>query len=333
MLRQFWTWLGPARQRLLIAALVVTGMASLLLRAFVDADWSITAQTLLALGFLAVMTATIGSRMPPPARGRLFFTIGPALGLVTVGLFLSNDLFPVILGLAFGWLLAAQFFMRDTMQMEYRKAIKHMRKQEYKQAIRVITELIKREPDNPEHVHFRAKLNQLSGQTAKAIRDFEKVVELAPDQPTGYNGLAELYLQRGEYEQARQYGLEAYQREKDFWVAPYNLGMIEDRLGKSDAALEHLAAVLEKGLPESRHRLLTHLWMARAYYRQGDLERADEALKKVKRERNGLREWKIILKDEQAQTLRRIMEDDIRLAEHVIDSDMRAAEAFEGKRA
>jgi tetratricopeptide (TPR) repeat protein len=270
----------------------------------------------------------VGSNLPRPAQARLVLTVGPALGLAAISLLLPERLFTLLLGLAFGWLLAAQFLFRDRMRMEYRTAIRHLRQRNYTEAIRVITEVIKTDQRNPDHYRFRAELNRLAGRMGPAIRDYEEVVRLDPESAVGYNGLAEVYLQQGDHEKAKSYGAEAYRREPTYWVAPYNLGMIEDRLGESEAAIQHLSAVLQGGLPDSRHRLLTYLWLARAHYRLGQTGQADEALAKLKRETKGLQEWEIIFKDEQAEVLRKVLEEDVRLAERVHQEGVGAETLF-----
>jgi hypothetical protein len=86
--------------------------------------------------------------------------------------------------------------------------------------------------------------------------------------------------------------------------------------------------VLQGGLPDSRHRLLTYLWLARAHYRLGQTGQADEALAKLKRETKGLQEWEIIFKDEQAEVLRKVLEEDVRLAERVHQEGVGAETLF-----
>jgi tetratricopeptide (TPR) repeat protein len=332
MLRQVRMWLGPFRVKLLVVSLTLTGIASLLLVAFAgDESWSLPAQTFLALAFLTMATATIGTRMPRESRRRLFFTVGPALGLAALSLALPGNLFGVVMGAAFGWLLAVQFFMRDRVRIEYKTAIRHIRKQEYKQALEVISELVKKEPQQTDHLMFRARLNQLAGHLNAAIKDYEKVANLQPNLPDGYNGLSEIYLQKGDYEQARQFALQAFQRQSNFWVVPYNLAMIEDRLCQSAAVIEHLQPVLQRGLPDSRHRLLSYLWLARAQYRLGDHEAAKRSLENLRRESRGMREWRIILNSEQSTALRHEFEPDIRLATQVIENGIMLDEVFKGE--
>jgi tetratricopeptide (TPR) repeat protein len=332
MIRQFSLWLGALRVRLLVVSLVVTGLASLALNLLAgDAEWSLAVQTVLVLVFLVIAALTVGTRLSPHGQRRMFLVIGPALGLVALGLIVP-DFFPYFLGGAFGWLAISFFFIRDRSYQQYRVAVKQMRKGEYKEAIQTVSDLVEESPDNSQHYQFRAQLNRLSGKTDAAIADYQKIVDLLPDSAVGYNGLAEVYLQQGKYEEARQYAEQAFELEADYWVAPYNLGMIEDRLAESEAVIEHLNIVLKNGLPASRHRLLTYLWLARAHYRLGYEAQANSALDKLRQEKHGLHEWQTIFEDEQGMTLRRVLKKDIQLAERAIEEEIGAKAIFRGEK-
>lgn len=328
MIQQFTRWLGKTRTRLLVGSLVVTGLVSLALVAVVGNErWSIIVQTLLALLFLTIVVTTIGTRMEPSGRLRLFFTVGPSLGLVALSLLLPN-LLPILLGMALGWLLAAQFFIRDRMQMEYKVAIKHARRQEYAEAIQAMRSLIKREPYKPDHLRFRGELQRLAGQLDVAIKDYEKAIKLAPNAPEGYSGLAEVYLQQGNLEQAKLYTTKAYKLAPTYWVAPYNLGMIEDRLGNSAAVVEHLSMVVKQGLPDSRHRLLTYLWLARAHHRLGQSTEVTHALEHLRHEGKGLKEWQTIMAAPEATVVKKMLQADVDLAASILKENQAPPEHF-----
>jgi tetratricopeptide (TPR) repeat protein len=96
--------------------------------------------------------------------------------------------------------------------------------------------------------------------------------------------MAEVLLQDGEYEAALPYAQKALELEPLNWIASYNLGMIEDRLQQWQSALIHLQQALDAGIPDSRHRLLAHLWAARANHALGDDEAAHAAIAKLRRE-------------------------------------------------
>lgn len=334
MFRQFGRWLGRERTIILVATLLITGIASLVLNSVAAGeDWSLTAQTLLVVLFLAVAAMVVGSRLDRPARLRMAFTVGPALGLAILSLIVPRDFFTLVLGLAFGWLIAAQFLMRNQMPQEYRQAVKALRKDDYKGAAKAVGQLISQEPDNINHYRFRAEMHRLSGKMGAAIKDYEKIIALKPDSPVGFTGLSEVYLQQRQYQAALENAEKAYQLDPDDWVAPYNLGMIEDRLRDSSSVINHLRQVLEQGLPDSRHRLLTYLWLARAHYRLGDETTANEVLNRLRREGKGLKEWTVIMEDEQASVLRAVLADDIQLAQKAIQDRQDAATLFAGEAA
>jgi tetratricopeptide (TPR) repeat protein len=126
--------------------------------------------------------------------------------------------------------------------------------------------------------------------------------------------LAEVYLQAGDYEKALGAGLVAAKLAPEEWVALYNLGMIEDRLERSQDAIDHLQQALDLKVPDARHRLLIYLYLARAEARLGNHAAAEEAAQQLRKQKNGLDEWQKILQSEQAETLREVLGDDVNAA-------------------
>ncbi len=316
MLRELERWLGKRNLRLLFGLLVVTGAASLILQvAFPGESWSLQLQTALVLIFVGGTAYLVSQRMSPETRQRMLMTLLPAMGAVILGLIIPS-LLRLLLGAALGWLLTAQLLMRNTEKREYKLAVKAMRKQDYPKAIEMMSHLIKTEPNTAEHYQFRAQLYRLNQDLKRARKDYEKVVQLAPDSGVGQNGLSEIALQMGDLDSARTWGEQAYAQVKADWVALYNLGMVADRQQDSAAAIEYLTQALAMKLPDSRHRLLTKFWLARAYFRQGNQAKMTETLEDLKREKSGLRDWKIILEsDEAAATVKDLLAEDIRQAE------------------
>jgi hypothetical protein len=97
--------------------------------------------------------------------------------------------------------------------------------------------------------------------------------------------------------------------------------MIEDRLGMAQAT-EHLKQALKTGIPDSRHRMLAHLWMARAAARSGDQQEAERQVEDVKREKAGLREWGIIFDNPEAAVLRDVLAEDVDLARKLAEGNV-----------
>ncbi len=318
-IRRVVNWLGTTRAQVIVALLALTGLGSLILNAVgAGVEWVVAVQSLLLVVFLFGTAITILSRFSTQDRRQAALVILPMVAAVSLGV-LFPSLMPFFVPVGIGWLLIAVISMRGRVRREYQTAIKHMRKREYTDAIRVMSDLIKEEPDDPDHRRFRAELYRLSGKIRRAREDYEKVIEMMPDSGVGYNGLAEVCLQDREYEAALPYARQALEREPDQWIAPYNLGMIEERLGLWSDAVEHLEQALKAGVPDSRHRLLICLWLARSYYRLGKTDEAEAELQRMKNERTGLAEWNTIFESEESAVLRAVLFEDIQLAERLID--------------
>jgi len=320
-IRRFIKWLGPLRTQLLFFLLALTGLASLMLNAVGQQfTWVRIVQSILVLVFLVGASVIIGTRFPPEDRRELFIALAPALLALALGLLNRPLLIPFTIA-AIGWIAIAALWIRGHVRQEYATAIKHMRNDEFDKGVKVISDLIKREPDNPDHYRFRADLYRMGSKIKRAIGDYEKVVELAPESAVGYNGLAEVYLQDDQYQEALNYARKALELEKEQWVMLYNLGMIEDRLKMSPEAITHLLEAFKVGIPDSRHRILAHLWLARAYQRQNKPTEASEEIKLLKKEQTGLQEWETIFENEAAAVLRSQMQGDVNLAKQLISGE------------
>ena len=76
--------------------------------------------------------------------------------------------------------------------------VRHLRKNEYQQAVQAMSDLIKREPQVAAHYRFRAELLRIWGKLDRARRDYRKMTELEPEMAVGWNGLAEVELRGGD---------------------------------------------------------------------------------------------------------------------------------------
>jgi len=106
------------------------------------------------------------------------------------------------------------------------------------------------------------------------------------------------------------------------WVASYNLGMIEDRLGEAESAIMHLNHALTQKIPDVRHRVLIQFYLARAYSRVDDIESAQKAIAAIKKNAGGIEEWQVILESPQATTLRAVIAEDIEMAEALANDNL-----------
>ncbi len=323
MVNQLVNWLGLRRTRMVIALLVGAALSSALLQvAFRDAAWLLTGQLSVIWLLFGGLTVILGSRLPRRGQRRLWLALGPGLLLLGLGV-LVPDWVLFFGGAGLGWMVAAQLVLRNRVRMEYQAAIRHLRRSEYDQAVAIMDSLVKAEPDAPEHRRFRAELYRLAGNMRKAIVDYERVIKLDPQGTAGYTGLAEIYAQQGDYEQARDYALAALERDPFGWMTAYNLGMIEDRLGASEDVVDHVQRALAAGIPHSRYRLLARLWLARSYYRLGQRDAAREQVEQMRKQAAGLRDWHAVFESEQAAALRGMLEDDVQRAQQFVDGHAR----------
>ena len=318
---RFAVFLGPARLRALFLVIAVTGLISLVLNAF-SGTWVTPVQSLLVLAAVVGAAIIIGGKLDPYDRGRWTGILMPAIGLLLLAVLFLPQYGLALLGAALGWVVAGAFLFRARGPIQYQDAIKHLRNSDYAEAVKSMDVLIKQEPRKPEHYRFRAELLRLWGKLDKARRDYARMTELDPRSAVAYNGLAEVELQAGNYEAAREAGLKAYQLAPGEWVALYNLGMIEDRLGQSEQVVDHLQKALALNVPDARHRLLMYLYLARANARLGNASAAQDAVIQVRKQKNGLQEWQKILQSDQAETLRDVLGEDVTAASELADGKL-----------
>jgi len=312
-------WLGTTRYRLFIGLLLATGLTSTVLQLAAGGErWVINVQTGLMGVFIAGTLVIVNARLSSETRRRLAFMFVPIVVAIGLGL-LIPDLFRLFLGIAVGWFLASQLLMRSADNTEYKRAVKALRRKEYQTAIDEMNALIRRDADQAEHYAFRAQLHRLNDDFNRAKYDYETVLKLDPESSVGANGLAEIYLQKGDLEPAREWAEKAFETAPDEWIAAYNLGMIAERQHDNAAAITYLQQAIDLKIPESRHRLLTYLWLARVYYRQDDQKQADHMIDKLLREKRGLNEWKTILESDEAAHLRGVLQLDVRMAKALFE--------------
>jgi tetratricopeptide (TPR) repeat protein len=251
--------------------------------------------------------------------------LAPAVAGFVLGLFFLPQLRAPFIGAGIGWIAAALFLTRSKIPMQYRDAVRHLRKNEYAEAVKVMDGVIKAEPDQPNHYRFRAEILRLWGKLDRARSDYQKMIEIDQNSAIAYNGLAEVLLQAEDFAAAREAALKAYQLAPDDWVTSYNLGMIEDRLRQSEYVIDHLQAALDLKVSDARHRLLIHLYLARAYQRLGNADAAQNQIRNLKQHRDGLDEWKTIMVSDQAGTLRAVLAEDINSAQKLLDGELDVA--------
>lgn len=320
MVKRIQLFLGPTHSRVLVAWLALTGLVSLILNSLINQyDWVRPVQSLIVIFFSIGVLLIFLSRLSPESRGRWVAILAPSTIALFLTLFVAPQFSGILLGAALGWVVAGILLSRSRMPIEYRQAVKHLRKNEYDEAIEVMNRVVRSEPNQPGHYRFRAEIYRLWGKLNFAIRDYQEMTRFDPTSPIGYNGLAEVFLQNNEYLKAHQAAVKARELAPEDWVTYYNLGMIEDRLQHSESVIQHLNQSLSLKVKDVRHRLLIHLYLLRAYIRLGHISEAESHLQSLKQYVNGLEEWQGILSSDQATTLRQVIGDDIELAGDLIN--------------
>lgn len=334
MFKRIEGFLGVERLRLLAILLVVTGILSTIF-SLIDAEWSIAAQTFMLLVFFMGVIWLVGGRLAGEQRAQWVLTLLPAVGLVLLGLLFLPQFIAFFVGGAVGWVVVGFLvFTRHQAPMEYRAAVKAMRKGDYETAVKTMDGLIKQEPNDPNHYRFRAELLRLWGKFPRARKDYEKMAELAQTpvaRAVAYNGLAEVALQAKHLDEARANALRAYELAPDDWVTAYNLGMIYDRLNDSPAVIDALTVKLKTRLPDARHRQLVNLYLVRAYCKTGQLDHAAQALEALKQDKRALREWELLMADAGATTLREVLAQDVAAVRALLDGTLTLEALAQGR--
>lgn len=322
MFKRFSDTMGEGRMQALFIIIGTTGLLSLLLNAVKAAEWVQPAQNLLAaVGIFGVLFVIL-SALGPADRGRWIALGVPAAGAVALGLTVLPQYLLPLVGGAIGWIVAGLVSSRANMPDEYKAAIKHLRKNEYPDAVKAMDEVIKEQPDKAQHYRFRAEVLRVWGKLDRARRDYQEMIRLDPESAVAHNGLAEVELQSRRYDAARDAALKAYALAPNEWVAVYNLAMIEDRLEQSERVVEHAENALALKVPDARHRVLLLVYLMRAYSRLGKVNQADAALKRLQKEQAGLKEWQTILESDQAATLREAIGGDVEVARSLVDGTL-----------
>jgi hypothetical protein len=317
-------FLGEQRFRSLMLLLLVTGLASTFFM-FLNRDWSVNAQTLTFFVFLFGATFIIIGAMDGDQRYRWGAVLIPAIIALLIGAVIVPQFFGFAVGAAFGWLVAGTLiFGRSREPMQYKLAVKALRKGAYDEAVKHMDAIIKEEPETAHHYGFRAELLRFAGKLPRAKSDYERMKNLAKDdieRTVAYNGMAEIDLQAKSYTAALASAEKAYELAPKDWVTAYNLGMIQDRLKDSSAVLDSLKTKLTAKVPDYRHRLLIQFYILRAYSRLSQFEDAKNALKELKVNTSGLQEWEHLLAQNNAKILRDILADDVKTIKELVQGN------------
>ena len=268
---------------------------------------------------LAVMVLWLDKHTPARKRRQVRLMLWPALVLQGLSVLWPDAAF-FFSGGAAGWLMAAALIVRKRQRVGYQRAIRALRSGDYNGAIALMSELVAAEPDAAEHYNFRATIHRMRGHLREAVADYRRALELAPQSPQTYAGLAEVYLQMRDYDAAREQSEHALQLAPRDGSAHFLLGQIAHRQGEWDEAVTALERALKLRITQPTSRLLARLWLALDTLRLGREDEAAQHLAALRKEERGLDLWERIFAAEQGSVLRDMLGDDVRLARRLIEA-------------
>ena len=326
----FGEFVQSARGRWVLISLIVSGLVSLALGVlFPTVEWGLAVQILLVMSFVLFVAFLY---VPEDARLRILAGGIPAVGAILLGLTVLPQWLGLLIGLGLGWMVAAWFLFRQQTPRELTRAIRAMRKGDYERAISEIDTLIRIDKTNAEHYRLRAIIFSLASKHDRAKRDYEKMLSLAEStqnmnlQIEAWNGLSEINLQARHYESAYEAAQHAHQLYPESWIPLYNLGLIGDRLARSEAVIVHLQQALSLGIADVRQRVLSFLYLARAYNRMGDVENARLTIKRMENLWGGLEGLEKLLKDDQSAPLSAIIGNDVKTVRALMIDELDASQ-------
>jgi tetratricopeptide (TPR) repeat protein len=154
----------------------------------------------------------------------------------------------------------------------------NMKRERVDEAIREIDVLIGKKPDFAPAFLLKAFYLERKRDSAGAMQNYQKVLELSPDNPIAANNLAWNYCMKGEnLEAALGLARKARQKDPDNANIADTLGWIYYKMGSYTLAADQLLFAVNKGKPgpENYYRL------GMAYYKKGDKLQAKQALRRA----------------------------------------------------
>lgn len=78
-----------------------------------------------------------------------------------------------------------------------------------------------------------------------AIENFKKAVAISPNYAEAIHNLGFTYMQAGDFENARKYLIESYQKNPTIFQALYKLALIESHEGNFELAMQYITKAME----------------------------------------------------------------------------------------
>ena len=146
-----------------------------------------------------------------------------------------------------------------------------------KDAPPLIQSIVKDHPDDPEIAVWQGRVDQALDRPDVAIQDFQRAIDLAPDQAGGYVGLARLYFHLGRIDEANAVLDRAAKKIRDMSRVHEIRAEIATQAGKPDVAVDEYRKALETS-PNDKQLLFQ---LGRALREAGRLDEASQTLDRV----------------------------------------------------
>lgn len=147
----------------------------------------------------------------------------------------------------------------------------------YAEARGVGARLAERHPKAADAHEVSARIELATGHTEMAQARWQRVLEIQPDYPYAHHGLGMVYNKLGDYERALQHHLLALKQAPGFAEAVHRAADLYITLGQPDEAVE----LLRQHLSEEPQDAEAHYRIAQAYLEQGENEAAKTAYEKI----------------------------------------------------
>jgi len=128
--------------------------------------------------------------------------------------------------------------------------------------------------------HYKLGVSYISRDELKnAFIEFQKAIKMYPEHKESYNMLGYISTRFEKYEDAIAYYKKALSIDPKYSDAMNNLGVTYSELGNWDEAIRYFKMAIENPLYSTPERAYTN--MAYAYYKKGDYENAEEAIREA----------------------------------------------------
>lgn len=186
-----------------------------------------------------------------------------------------------------------------------KKAKEAFQKNDLKTASLFLNEIIEQNPNSTEAFFYLANVFHVRGELGKAIKAFQKVLELDPHHTDAAISLSVIYNDIGRYEEAKaifdkansqvknsqQQGLSDPHLNKKFSLKHYELAEMYASYGRADEALFEY----NKSITLDPDNLEIRIKVAKAYTKKGFISKAFDELKRLKNEHPGYMPARIAL--------------------------------------